>query len=221
MILYAGDPHGVFDPLRRAVHEHRPEAVVVLGDFGLERPLDVELGETAGLTDWWWIHGNHDCDREDLYDNLFGSALAERNLHGQVQTIDGLRIAGLGGVFRTKIWDPRQESGPKFSTRKAFLGAIRQRDRWRGGLPLKQRGTIWYEDYQRLVRQRADVLVCHEAPSGHRHGWAVIDDLARKMGVRLVVHGHHHTDYMATLENGISVVGVGLASVADESGRLK
>ncbi|MGJ7567706.1 antitoxin Xre/MbcA/ParS toxin-binding domain-containing protein [Variovorax sp. GB1R11] len=36
------------------------------------------------------------------------------------------------------------------------------------------------------------ILVAHEAPAAHPHGWQVIDELAEKLGVQLVVHGHHH-----------------------------
>jgi hypothetical protein len=32
--------------------------------------------------------------------------MADRNQHGRVVEFDGLRIAGLGGVFREKIWHP-------------------------------------------------------------------------------------------------------------------
>jgi len=53
--------------------------------------------------------------------------------------------------------------------------------------------------------------VTHEAPSCHRHGYAVIDDLAAAGGAKLIVHGHHHDSYTATLPNGIPVRGLGLA----------
>ena len=52
--------------------------------------------------------------------------------------------------------------------------------------------------YQRLGRLRADILVTHEAPSAHVHGFMAIDDLAIQLGAKLVVHGHHHEsiDYL-------------------------
>ncbi|MGZ5802336.1 MAG: metallophosphoesterase family protein, partial [Burkholderiaceae bacterium] len=56
------------------------------------------------------IPGNHDTDETRHYDHLFGSTLADRNLHGRIETIAGVRIAGLGGVFRTKVWDGFVES---------------------------------------------------------------------------------------------------------------
>jgi calcineurin-like phosphoesterase family protein len=83
--------------------------------------------------------------------------------------------------------------------------------RWRGGLPLWHRDTIFPDDFDQLAAQRFDVLVTHEAPSSHQHGFAVIDQLAESGGARLIVHGHHHDSYAATLPNGIAVRGLGLA----------
>ncbi|MHA7833238.1 MAG: hypothetical protein ACX94A_02025 [Algiphilus sp.] len=38
------------------------------------------------------------------------------------------------------------------------------------------------------------------------------------MGAHTVVHGHHHTDYVAEIAGGIRVIGVGLRSVANLNG---
>jgi len=56
--------------------------------------------------------------------------------------------------------------------------------------------------------------VLHEAPDCHKHGVAALSELGELLGVRLIVHGHHHEQYTAVLENGIAVVGLGLAQVA-------
>ncbi len=50
--------------------------------------------------------GNHDTDIDADYDNLYDSRLAERNLHGRVVTTAGVRVAGLGGIFRGQVWMP-------------------------------------------------------------------------------------------------------------------
>lgn len=39
------------------------------------------------------------------------------------------------------------------------------------------------------------------------------DDLAEVLGVKTIIHGHHHQDYRATLGNGIKVVGLAKAGV--------
>ena len=221
MILFAGDPHGYFQPIVRAIRERRPDAVVLLGDYDLEQPLDKALGEAAGLCEIAWIHGNHDADRKNWYVNLFDSALGHANLNATVQTLGSLRVAGLGGVFRGQIWHPDLNSArPVYATRQAKADVTAKGNRWRDGPPIKHHASIWWEDYERLSEQTADVLVCHEAPSCHRRGYALIDELAKHLGARLIVHGHHHTDYTARLASGIEVIGVGLAGVTSEQGEV-
>ena len=61
--------------------------------------------------------------------------------------------------------------------------------------------------------KRADILVAHEAPSTHQHGFAALVDLARALRVRLVVHGHHHTSLAGVTADGIAVIGLGKAEV--------
>jgi predicted phosphodiesterase len=217
MILFAGDPHGRFKPIIDAVRLLRPAGIVLLGDHDLDMPLEQALDDVPELTQVWWIPGNHDGDRDEWYDYLFGSALADRNLNGRVCEIGDLRVAGLGGVFRGKVWHPGEDK-PRFDSRDAFVHRMGRGNRWRGGLPRQHHVSIWWEDYERLAGQRADVLVCHEAPGSHRFGFGVLDELARQMGARMIVHGHHHTDYRETLPDGIQVIGVGLAGVTTDEG---
>jgi sugar phosphate isomerase/epimerase len=77
---------------------------------------------------------------------------------------------------------------------------MRPEERWRDGIALRHHSTIFPDDYQQLLRSGpADILVTHEAPAAHQHGWQAIDELAEALGVQLVVHGHHHQniDYLA------------------------
>jgi len=215
-LLFGGDPHGVFDPIEQAARQDPQARFVLLGDFDLPVPLEQAVPTAADRC--WWIHGNHDCDCVAYHDRLFGSALADRCLHARVVEIDGLRVAGLGGVFRERTWHP--ETGIRFRAPRDFLRAIPPRQHWRHGLPVRHRGSIWWSDYQSLWDQRAEVLVLHEAPSCHRHGFAVLDELAEAMGVSLIVHGHHHETYRDRLPSGIEVQGVGLAEVVDLDGNL-
>jgi hypothetical protein len=80
--------------------------------------------------------------------------------------------------------------------------------------------AIWPEDCDYLATQRADILVTHEAPSSHPAGSAALDALARKMGARLIVHGHHHVNYLATADDGLQVLGVAAAWGATETGEV-
>jgi predicted phosphodiesterase len=216
MILFAGDPHRNFYPIIRACLAVPPATLILLGDLDCQRPLRQEFASV--LAAGWrvsWILGNHDCETEAAYDNLVGDQ--DGDLGFRVIEIDGCRIAGLPGVFKPSVWYPRLDDGaqqiepPRFRNCSAFLAAQPKSRWWRGGLPLWHRDTIFPDDVERLANQRFDILITHEAPSSHRHGFAVIDDLAAAGGARLIVHGHHHDSYTATLPNGITVRGLGLA----------
>ena len=47
-------------------------------------------------------------------------------------------------------------------------------------------------DIEAIENEQADILICHEAPKPHPMGFRVINQLAEKLGVRHVFHGHHH-----------------------------
>lgn len=218
MILFGGDPHGDFRPVIKAVKTYSPQAVILLGDFELERSLDQELADILAQTQVWFIPGNHDTDRDYWYDHLFQSELGKCNLHGRVVEIDGKRVAGLGGVFREKIWRPPTQ--PKFRSPKDLLSAYGKGDRWRDGIPRKHHASIFWQQYEALWNSQADILVTHEAPSCHRYGFKQLDELAEALGVNTVFHGHHHEQYSATICRSIVVHGVGEAGVSDEDGNV-
>lgn len=94
----------------------------------------------------WWIPGNHDTDQVHHYDNVFGSTLDDHNLHGRVVDIAGVRIAGLGGVFREKIWNP-WKTEPAFASQADYLAHCGAGNRWRGdcrcGTGLRSSRQIW------------------------------------------------------------------------------
>ncbi len=236
-ILFAGDPHQNFAPILRACLARPAGTLIVVGDCDCPAPLP-EIMAPVTQAGWQvrWILGNHDTETERAYDNLVG-AHPEGDLGLRVTQIAGVRVAGLPGVFKPRVWEPRpsdtcpsdtppweprprepradtasyRNEPPRFHTRAAFLRALAPDEPWRGGLPLWHRDTIFPEDFERLRTERFDVLVTHEAPSSHPHGFAVIDRLAEISGARLIVHGHHHRSYAATLASGIRVRGLGLA----------
>ena len=225
-IFICGDPHGVFEHIIEAVLEHHPAAVILLGDMVCDVPLDQILDPIRALTEIWFIHGNHDTDRPEFWSRLAESDLADRNLHGRVVHIQGVKVAGLGGVFREEVWLP---PGPKtYSSYQEFVRAERRGERRAArasqgpdGNRLKHQSTIFPQTYSALMKQCADMLVCHQAPSCHPQGYAVIDELAAAMGVRCLFHGHQHDnlDYSAwTAEMGIDAHGVGLRGITDQAG---
>lgn len=214
-ILFAGDPHRNFAPILRACDALPAGTLVLVGDCDCPAPLpQVMAPAIARGWDVRWILGNHDTETEAAFDYLCGSP---GDLGLRVATVGGVRIAGLPGVFKPRVWHPRAEPGrdrpdpPSFRTRAAFQASLRPGEAWRGGLPLWHRDTIFPEDFERLAASPCDILVAHEAPSSHPNGFAVIDALAAACGARLIVHGHHHVSYAASLPNGTRVRGLGPA----------
>lgn len=213
-IIFYGDPHGEWRPLLRACREERPEAVVLLGDCDLAAPLRQQLAPIvdAGIR-LRWIHGNHDTDVPEWYDRLWGD-YPEGGLHGRCIRLGGLEVAGLGGVFHSDIWEPRSwPAAALHASRRDYLKQLSRSDYWRGGLSLRRRSAIFPEDVEALRDLRADVLATHEAPSAHRHGFAGIDMAAAACCARMIVHGHHHQSYAATLPDGTRVRGLAKAEV--------
>ena len=194
-LIFFGDPHSDFRPVIRAVQRYRPEAIVLLGDLQARQPLHIELDSILDLTEVWFIHGNHDTDSESYHDNLWHSDLANRNLHGRVATVAGYQVAGLGGVFRESIWDRRLTMlEAEFLSAEKLRRHMSLSERWREGISLRHRSSIFPDEFMRLARQRADVLVTHEGLGGALHGQPILNTLATAMGVSLVVHGHLHKD---------------------------
>ena len=69
-IFFCGDPHGSFDHILQAAKEHRPKAMVILGDLQPPAPLHEVLADILSFVDVWWIPGNHDTDNDLFYDRL-------------------------------------------------------------------------------------------------------------------------------------------------------
>ena len=227
MIWFCGDTHGEFRHVVEHVLEAKrddrlPQAIIFLGDLDCARPLHVELEEIAGLTGIFWIPGNHDGDDNSAWNNLFASEPSEANLHCRVADVAGFRIAGLGGVFRRRIWSPPDP--PAFQTYDAWREALtRRRPPKDWGLAetteeRRHKTSIFPDMVASLGAQRADILVSHEAPEcrDDGRGWQAIGDLARGLGVRCTFHGHHHDrpDYAASfLELGFQAHAVGFRGI--------
>lgn len=244
MILFFGDVHSDFSHVLPLVEQHQPAAIIFLGDLEATAPLDQVLARVTELTEVWWIPGNHDTDSLDRYHNLYGCTLTSHNLHGQVVEIAGLRIAGLGGIFRGAIWYPRETKNVRaiytsyndavrslmsaelakiYRANQGKFGAIDEVDPPLFGKGLLHKSTIFPDVWQLLSAQKADILVCHEAPSCHQNGFVGIDELARSMGVKWLFHGHQHDrlDYRNSWQRmGFRAFGVGFREVMDLDGNV-
>lgn len=113
-IVFVGDIHQQWQQVERglAALDELPRAAILLGDMECDQPLD---RLTAPLLDCRiavrWIFGNHDNDGgPEMWANLVEPPRNPRTapgaLHGKVVEIAGLRVAGLGGTFRPRIWQP-------------------------------------------------------------------------------------------------------------------
>jgi hypothetical protein len=161
-----------------------------------------------------------------MWSNLTAPACNPRSqagaLNGCVRIIGGLRIAGLGGTFRRRVWEPpappRLRRRAELTRDLSSLGAgWSQQQREEMGQALAAM-AIWPEDAEALASMEADILVTHEAPSSHPQGFFAIDEIARRMGARLIVHGHHHVCYRARAADGLEVQGVGAGWAIDSDG---
>lgn len=212
-IIFCGDPHGCFANVISAVHKYRPDAVILLGDYNLELPLENYLKTIIGMTKIYWIPGNHDFDSVAEFENLYYSALSYNNMHLKVLEVGGLRIAGLGGIFKEAIWMPPDP--PKWLDKKHWSQCKPSNVK---KMPLHLDHAIWHHEFDKMKRTvRADILVTHEAPSCHRHGKKAIDELAEAIGAKKIFHGHHHNYYQDAIKD-IAVTGVAIGGITNLAG---
>lgn len=258
MIWFLGDNHGRFDYIAKAIDAAptKPSAVILLGDLEAPVPLHECMRdvESRGIR-WHWIVGNHDTDSQENFNNISDPISMSHNIDFRVINVDGILVAGLGGVFRGEIWYPTDSEGTgetsgfrnyedyKRSSQmyRQFKARLSKRDlaqaqavppespQWqaqqlelsRTGKLLKHKSSIFPDHYERMLSLRADILVSHEATSCHPHGFAVIDKLAQVMGIKRLLHGHHHDarDYSSQFESmGFRCHGVGLCGITDQNG---
>ena len=234
-IWFCGDTHGSLEHIVEYVlvaHAagQAPAAIILLGDIDAPLPLHLELGAIHDLTAIYWIPGNHDSDDNNAWTNLVFSDLGAANLHCRVAQVGSWRIAGLGGIFRRRIWSPPE--APTFSSYEAWRAELIARR------PPKDFGlaesseerrhltTIFPEAIAALERQGADILVSHEAPEcrADGRGWRAVGDLARRLGIRFAFHGHHHDrpDYSARFPSlEFQAHGVGYRGITALNGSCK
>ncbi len=208
-IVFIGDPHGLLNQAAAIAAEEQADLVILAGDQTPEEPMDEVMHRFPCPARF--ILGNHDTDQDRFLLNHLPAW--DKNINCKVIEFGGVRIAALGGVFRGTIWHSRQESSWRFYDRDSFLKHCRPNTRFKNGLPRKHWSSIFPEDIEILKSKGpADVMVCHQPPSTHRHGFKDIDDLAATLGVKMIIHGHHHELYETVMDNGVKVVGLGILS---------
>ena len=223
-LVFFGDPHGQFEKLLRAGLADTTTYLFILGDFfdrefddnAIDSLRDVFNEFERKQRDFYFITGNHDAASLALHKFLY-EEFADHNLNGRIVTVgnSGVRVAGLGGVFRGRIWFPQSASLANtinFRSPADLLKSTPRHEHVENGLPLKHRETIFPSQVKHLSLQgSADVLIAHEAPSTNFNGFFALDKLANDLGVSLIVHGHHHTSNEAILNHKIAVKSLALA----------
>ena len=230
-IWFLGDVHGQFKFLVRALQAAPvpPRWLVFLGDIDIDhkpfREILAPLHQAYPGIQVAFIHGNHDADTDVHWAMLHDCGLAVP-LHARVRNLDGVRVAGLGGVFQGRVWRP--PGGRVLSSKDRAKGTnSTSASQWRGAQRPRPKlnGAIYPDEFDALGAQNADILVTHEAPSCHPHGFAALDDLARSLGVVRSFHGHHHDDRSEAYARvrpslGFDARGVSYCAIKDGLGRV-
>ena len=187
-----GDIHGDFVAVRRIMERH-PEVPfwLCVGDVatadGRYEPFPSPL---------YFIKGNN-----ENFD-LLASGELPPNLrylpNGERTTIDGLRIAGLGGTHAPTMYEVRAADlpHPKKGTAKATEAADRRRH------------FVREEVEACKALADVDVFLSHEAPRPFRvargidAGKAQINEVLAALKPRLHLFGHHHR-FVAAVSRGV------------------
>jgi Icc-related predicted phosphoesterase len=174
-----------------SLRESDPVGVLLAGDFYTVPALD-KRGGTGDVTSVWrafadcfaWvagIPGNHDTFGEPPQRRpRFPSHM--HFLDGDATEVNGLRIAGLGGIIG-------KATRPNRRSEDDYLATLR-----------------------RLLHPRPDVLLMHEGPDGSdpgQPGLSQVRETLEKAGDILVVRGHAHWPQpFAEFDGGLQVLNV-------------
>ena len=112
------------------------------------------------------------------------------------------------------MWLPPGD--PPITSAKEYLRVAGKGNRWRGGLPLRHRSTIFPDDYVQTFAASADVLVSMRRLANPQ-GNEAIDLLAVAMGASRIYHGHTH-DSLPYNNAEVQIFGVGLRGITDLNG---
>lgn len=174
-----------------SLRESDPVGVLLAGDFYTVPALD-KRGGTGDVTSVWrafadcfaWvagIPGNHDTFGEPPQRRpRFPSHM--HFLDGDATEVNGLRIAGLGGIIG-------KATRPNRRSEDDYLATLR-----------------------RLLHLRPDVLLMHEGPDGPdpgQRGLSQVREMLLETGTGLVIRGHAHWPQpFAEFESGLQVLNV-------------
>jgi predicted phosphodiesterase len=202
-----GDIHGDFSSVRRIMRQH-PDIPfwVSVGDLadadGRYEPVDSPL---------YWIKGNN-----ENFDAIASGDLPAGLHHianGTIETVMGVKVAGLGGTYAPTMYQLRAADLPH--PRKGTVQATALADR---------RRHFVREEVDACARLTdVDILLTHEAARpyvighgpggrpGNDAGKTPINEVLAAMKPRLHLFGHHHR-FTEQERQGVRSVGLDLVS---------
>jgi uncharacterized protein len=180
-----GDIHGDFASVRRVMRQH-PDISFWLCVGDVADPAGRYEAFDAPL---YWIKGNNEG-----FDAIAAGDLPA-GLHyipnGTLRTIEGIRVAGLGGTFAPTMYEARAADLPH--PKKGSAKATELADR--------RRHFVREEVDACKQMEEVDILLTHEAPRpfrvasggrGNDAGKTPINEILAATKPRLHLFGHHH-----------------------------
>jgi Icc-related predicted phosphoesterase len=186
----------VIERLQTAHLAHRVGAVDAIVGCGDLPPSYLDYLVSMLNVPCFYVHGNHDAPEQRADGTVVLKPQGCQSLDLRVTQVDGLLIAGAGGVLRYRPGD-FQYSETEWNRRL---------------LMLSMRVMLAQHRY----RQRLDVLITHSPPAGlhdgpgaHR-GPQALRRFIDRFGPRYVLHGHVHLNYgygdQSPLQHGRSLI---------------
>ncbi len=167
--------------------------VLLAGDFYTVPALD-RRGGSGDVTSVWWafadqfdwvagVAGNHDTFGDDAHADPRFHSRKIHYLDNDRANIDGLKIAGLGGII----------GSPKRARRRSEENYCRA--------------------LESLLDSQTDILIMHDGPDAPSHGFrgsTPVREVIEFLRPNLVVRGHAHwKEPFAELSGGVQVLNVG------------
>ncbi|MBA3468999.1 MAG: metallophosphoesterase [Herpetosiphonaceae bacterium] len=186
----------VIDQLQTANLYNRVGAVDAIVGCGDLPPSYLEFLVSMLNVPCFYVHGNHDAPEQRADGTVLLKPQGCQSLDLRVEQVNGLLLAGIGGVLRYRHGD-FQYSEAEWQRRLLLL-------------------SIRVMLAQQRYRQRLDVLITHAPPAGlhdgpgaHR-GPQALRRFIERFGPRYVIHGHVHLNYgygdQSPLQHGRSLI---------------
>jgi Icc-related predicted phosphoesterase len=191
-----GDIHGDFESARRIMQRHADVPFwLCVGDIADANGRYERLPAPV-----YWIQGNNEDFDTIAAGNLPDGLVFIAN--GQAITVDGVRVAGLGGTLAPTWYDTPAADLPYRGSK-----GVKVRDD-------KRRHFVREQVEACKAMQSVDVLLTHEAARPYRvgpvdAGKTPINEVLATMKPRLHLFGHHHR-FTEAQRQGVRSVGLDL-----------